>query len=103
GSDAYGSHKGDCGGGDSFSVVDYFYEAITVNALALDRLVSNITLTPGAWIRSPDTTAILVMQTDGNLVIYDSGSPVWATSWLGVPLASGSYVVMQEDGNLVMY
>ena len=44
----------------------------------------------------------LVMQTDGNLVIYTSGGkPVWASNTAGT--GSRNSLVMQDDGNLVVY
>lgn len=39
------------------------------------------------------------MQGDGNLVLYQGGTPLWATG----TNASGAWVVMQADGNLVVY
>lgn len=42
----------------------------------------------------------LVMQTDSNLVIYAPGRPVWAIGTVG---AGGKRLVMQNDGNLVIY
>ncbi len=47
---------------------------------------------------------VLIMQTDGNLVLYKSnedrtGMPTWATG----TNPNGSYAIMQEDGNLVVY
>lgn len=45
--------------------------------------------------------AVLVMQTDGNLVVKDERSRVrWASKTYGNP---GAYVSMQADGNLVVY
>ncbi|PIA54597.1 hypothetical protein AQUCO_00900870v1 [Aquilegia coerulea] len=44
---------------------------------------------------------VLTMQQDCNLVLYDSGYPVWATNTGG--LASNCYCAMQYDGNLVVY
>lgn len=45
----------------------------------------------------------LVMQKDGNLVIYDSQSvPTWATNTHDRG-ARDAYVIMQSDGNLVVY
>jgi surface antigen len=41
----------------------------------------------------------LVMQTDGNLVLYALTNPQW---WVGAS-AAGSYVMLQSDGNLVLY
>lgn len=43
----------------------------------------------------------LVMQTDGNAVIYDvSNRPTFDTGTAGQP---GSRLVVQDDGNLVVY
>jgi hypothetical protein len=42
----------------------------------------------------------LIMQGDGNLVLYNGKSPVWAT---GSNNNNGAIVVMQSDGNLVVY
>ena len=45
--------------------------------------------------------AYAVMQTDGNLVVYDADShPVWASGTHGYP---GAHAVMQDDGNFVIY
>jgi hypothetical protein len=43
----------------------------------------------------------LIMQHDGNLVIYDvAGHPLWNTQSYG---HVGAYAIMQNDGNLVVY
>ncbi|MEU9480407.1 hypothetical protein [Streptomyces sp. NPDC048191] len=44
----------------------------------------------------------IVMQNDGNLVIYRlrDGKAIWATGTWGHP---GAYAVMQNDGNFVIY
>lgn len=39
------------------------------------------------------------MQTDGNLVEYFDGDPLWASNTGG----TGNHAVMQSDGNLVIY
>jgi hypothetical protein len=45
--------------------------------------------------------ACLVMQSDGNLVVYDErGAPRWASNTAGRP---GSVAAFQGDGNLVVY
>jgi hypothetical protein len=45
--------------------------------------------------------ASLVMQNDGNLVLYNSGhGAVWYSGTFGNP---NSYLIMQNDGNLVVY
>ena len=42
-----------------------------------------------------------IMQTDGNLVLYDtSGQPHWASNTQGNP---GAFLNVQDDGNLVVY
>ena len=44
---------------------------------------------------------MFVMQSDGNLVLYDSGScPLWASNTSGNP---GATFAVQSDGNLVVY
>ena len=51
--------------------------------------------------RSPDGHFILVMQGDGNLVLYGPSGALWSSSTGGNP---GAYVGMQgTDGNLVVY
>jgi hypothetical protein len=43
----------------------------------------------------------LVMQTDGNLVVYGNGCVMWASNTAGT--GSNNSLVMQTDGNLVVY
>ena len=45
---------------------------------------------------------IVVMQSDGNLVVYDGAgsAPVWSTNTAGHP---GAALAIQNDGNLVIY
>jgi D-alanyl-D-alanine carboxypeptidase/D-mannose binding lectin len=64
-----------------------------------DRLHSGETLATGHEIRSPDERHRLVMQTDGNLVVYGPNGARWFT---GTSTSSGR-LVMQADGNLVVY
>jgi len=43
----------------------------------------------------------VIMQTDGNLVVYDAqGRDHWST---GTPGHASAYLVVQPDGNLVVY
>jgi len=68
---------------------------------------SNVVL-QGGWILNPgqsisvcNNKARLVLQWDGNLVLYNSGSmPLWASNTAGKP---AKQLVMQYDGNLVLY
>lgn len=57
-------------------------------------------LLPQQSLQMADRSRQLVMQRDGNLVLYSSGQPVWATYTQGNP---GASLVMQADGNAVIY
>lgn len=47
------------------------------------------------------STSILAMQTDGNVVLYNTrGKAIWATWTQGNP---GAWLAMQDDCNLVVY
>lgn len=52
-----------------------------------------------SWVTG-NGTYLLTMQTDGNLVEYKSGVPIWASRTAGHP---GAYAVMQGNGNFVVY
>jgi hypothetical protein len=58
------------------------------------------TMIAGDVKRSDNGVYELRMQTDGNLVLYRQGTPVWSPNTWGNP---GAYTVMQADGNLVIY
>ncbi|MEU1393509.1 MULTISPECIES: hypothetical protein [unclassified Nonomuraea] len=63
-------------------------------------LAAGETLAAGQRLVSPDGQYVLVMQNDGNLVLYAPGNrAVWATG----THAGGSGAEMQRDGNLVVY
>jgi hypothetical protein len=67
-----------------------------------DRLLANQGLTVGQSIISGDGRFRLILQTDGNLVLYtQAGVPMWASNTAGHTDAWD--VVMQADGNLVIY
>jgi hypothetical protein len=64
-------------------------------------LVSGQVLTANQGITSTDNRFSLVMQGDGNLVVYYTGGPaLWSSGTYNHP---GAYVAMQTDGNLVVY
>ena len=66
-----------------------------------NRLYVGNKLYPGFQLVSPNGAYTLLMQTDGNLVVYDrSNHPTWATVTDGEPI---KYLILQEDGNLVLY
>jgi surface antigen len=56
-------------------------------------------LLQGESITSPSHAYALVMQGDGNLVLYGPGGAVWSSG----TTTPGSYAVIQHDGNLVVY
>jgi hypothetical protein len=58
-------------------------------------------LLQGQHIRSDNGRFFALMQGDGNFVIYNYNTPLWATNTWGNP--SINRCVMQEDGNLVLY
>ncbi len=57
---------------------------------------------PGQRISTADKKYFLALQTDGNLVLYNSVSKkaIWATTTHGVNV---SFLALQTDGNLVLY
>lgn len=64
------------------------------------EVASPFTLTADESLTSPNGVYRLVMQGDGNLVLYRSGGvAVWASGTNG----SNRHAVMQADGNLVVY
>ncbi|MEV7521774.1 hypothetical protein [Streptomyces sp. NPDC091371] len=60
----------------------------------------------GASLADKVSPTVLVMQADGNLVLYAIGNsggyklPLWSSGTYGNP---GAYALMQEDGNFVVY
>jgi hypothetical protein len=64
------------------------------------------TLPANDYLRSPDGRYALLMQADGNVVLYGPGYHVlWASNTNGQPTSSSPYnqLVMQADSNLVLY
>ena len=57
------------------------------------------TATAGAFLRSADRRLTMVMQGDGNLVLYRDGPAVWSSGTSG----GGLRAVMQYDGNFVVF
>jgi exopolysaccharide biosynthesis protein len=54
----------------------------------------------GKWVRSPNKKYGLILQTDGNLVLYHGKKALWSTVTGG---HAGATAIMQTDGNLVVY
>jgi hypothetical protein len=97
-------------------------------AICGDTLYRNQNMDRGQWLASGDGRYKLHMQTDGNLVLYNSaGRAIWATNLGGRHLKlhddgclaevdysgnwvwsvgcnrGGDHLVVQSDGNLVLY
>ncbi len=65
-----------------------------------DQMQPGQVLNPGQGITSADGRFNFVYQNDGNLVLYRSGAPLWASSTNGRGVG---VCIMQTDGNLVLY
>ncbi|WP_175778426.1 protease pro-enzyme activation domain-containing protein [Burkholderia anthina] len=66
------------------------------------NLNEGTTLEPGQILYSPSKNHELVMQNDGNLVLYNTtrGTAVWNSGTFG---NAGAYAAFQTDGNFVVY
>lgn len=62
--------------------------------------MGEIILRAGQSIASPDGRFLLLMQYDGNLVLYGPDGPMWLTGTHG---GNDRWMIMQADGNLVVY
>jgi predicted alpha-1,2-mannosidase len=74
---------------------------------ATNQLRAGQRLTRGQQLDSPNGRFHLVLQADGNLVIYDGPpqqNPIWATSTWNLPAdRKPTRADMQADGNFVLY
>ena len=59
-----------------------------------------LSMRPGDVIHSPNGSKRLVLQRDGNLVVYRGTTPLWSTRTHNNP---GAFLVSQFDGNFVLY
>lgn len=71
----------------------------SAHAAGSDTMFAGQVLADNARITSPNGQYQLVMQSDGNLVVYGAGAARWWTGTNG----PGRRLVMQGDGNLVIY
>lgn len=75
--------------------------AVTMSAQATGAtLTAGSQLTAGQSITSPSGLVTLIMQTDGNLVVYGAGGVLWHAGTTG---NAGARFVLQQDGNAVVY
>ena len=51
-------------------------------------------------LNSPDLTSKLILQSDGNLVLYSKSRAVWSSGTVG---SRANRLILQGDGNLVLY
>ncbi|HTU84918.1 MAG TPA: hypothetical protein VMF57_05050 [Solirubrobacteraceae bacterium] len=83
------------------NVVIYSPRAIWATHTVQTMMQPGDVLRPGWSIYSPSEQLQLIMQSDGNLVLYDgAGKPLWAS---GTDHHPGAWATMQTDGNLVVY
>ncbi|KAJ9655940.1 hypothetical protein H2198_005288 [Neophaeococcomyces mojaviensis] len=53
---------------------------------------------------SSATNKSVILQTDGNFVMYDGeGQPLWASNTGGYEGVNRPYIMVQDDGNVCMY
>ncbi|NES83660.1 MAG: hypothetical protein F6K10_20860 [Moorea sp. SIO2B7] len=67
-----------------------------------DRIQSHREMPEGSFLQSGDGRFKMVVQGDGNLVVYQNNRPIWASNTSGKGSPSFK-LAMQSDGNLVMY
>jgi peptidoglycan/xylan/chitin deacetylase (PgdA/CDA1 family) len=84
------------------NVVVYDSKGVLWSTASKDsRLLAGERLEPGWYLESPSGLCRLLMQRDGNLVLYSaSDQALWASSTRGV---AGAWASMQRDGNFVIY
>ncbi|MCL2013232.1 MAG: S8 family serine peptidase [Cystobacterineae bacterium] len=75
--------------------------ASVLPSLITDKLSAGERMAPGHALRSPNGLYTLIMQEDGNLVLYSSaGTPLWSTHT--GPGNAGASATLQCDGNFVV-
>jgi hypothetical protein len=83
------------------NVVVYSPKAIWATHTVQSMMQPGDVLHPGWSIYSPSEQLQLIMQTDGNLVLYDgAGKALWSS---GTDHHPGAWATMQTDGNFVVY
>ncbi|MEU7528093.1 hypothetical protein AB0A74_20360 [Saccharothrix sp. NPDC042600] len=93
--------------GTEFYLIEDAGQFVTVRdttgepALGGDRVVRGESLAIGQYRTSRDGRFRLVMQSDGNLVLYAAtGEALWHTRTYG---SGATHAVLQHDGNFVLY
>ncbi len=83
-----------------FGLAVVFSCTIALPAFARDTLGSGEMLYKGETLKSPNGQYQLILQNDGNLVLYNGSKAIWSTGTQG---KQGRKLIMQSDGNLVLY
>ncbi len=83
-----------------FKITVNVVSAITARNSSNTGLGVNEILTVDHYLLSPDTQSILLLQKDGNLVLYTNFRAVWSSNTSG---KTSQNLIMQSDGNLVLY
>lgn len=65
-----------------------------------DAIYKSEVIYSGQVLQSLNRSYTLALQTDGNLVLYNSTRAIWASNTVG---SNAQKLVMQPDGNLVLY
>ena len=66
----------------------------------VNSVVGQAKIYAGQQLQTANRKYSLIMQADGNLVLYSPNRAIWNS---GTPGRPGSYLYMQQDGNLVIY
>ncbi len=65
-----------------------------------DKMTNGETLVPTQFLLSSGSAATLILQQDGNLVVYCGTTPKWGS---GTTSGRSMYFQVQSDGNMVVY
>ncbi|NTW62451.1 lectin [Candidatus Saccharibacteria bacterium] len=74
--------------------------SVQTNQRPPTSLNTNQVLSVNESVVSSNEKYALILQSDGNLVLYSQGKAIWASWTVG---KGGVKLIMQTDGNLVMY
>ena len=89
------------GGTDIDDMDAQFAASVYPKQASAANLFPGQNLRPGQSLQLNNRLHTLVMQTDGNAVLYDrQNHPLWATNTYGI---TPREFIMQPDGNLVLY
>ncbi|GAA4681077.1 GH25 family lysozyme [Frondihabitans cladoniiphilus] len=73
---------------------------VSDGATSASTIATNARLNSGDTRVSPNGQYMLLMQGDGNLVVYGNGRALW---WSGTSGNGGAFLLLQGDGNVVIY